>query len=489
MVSTSTIIIIVICTLLVAVGGLGAFYFKTQEDAAQAAVIARENAAKAEADRKAAEERASAAEARVATAKTEYQKAEEQLEIAKLEAAALKFSTDAGKSAVEAKLISASRAFEEASARLKEAEQSNLTEQEELNTARKLAEAARIELEAAEESARIVAEAEATGAAIIAQGGADATSLEGDAASLIEEANNTATTIRDLAAGICKGTCPGTLSSQHLAYKLVTQSDGNLVLYGYNNKVHWSSGTSGRGIAPYKLVMQTDGNLVLYDTTTTPIWSSGTAGKGKAPYRVVMQNDRNLVIYDAANTALWSTGTAHRNFTIRGYDTNASNDEGGHVRFLDRQHVNCGDDALNRFQLTRPSGNTISYRVHCLEGVNNSSTGWNYTAVNSDGGGNMTVLKNHKVDCGNKAISEFVLRNPAKTAQIKYAFRCSNLPHTGQCREMVTSYDADGSGNSVYLDRQNVSCGEGEAMSSFVLEQNSSKNRVRYNYKCCAMPT
>jgi len=488
MVSTSTIIIIVICTLLVAVGGLGAFYFKTQEDAAQAAVIARENAAKAEADRKAAEERASAAEARVATAKTEYQKAEEQLEIAKLEAAALKFSTDAGKSAVEAKLISASRAFEEASARLKEAEQSNLTEQEELNTARKLAEAARIELEAAEDSARIVAEAEATGAAIIAQGGADATSLEGDAASLIEEANNTATTIRDLAAGICKGTCPGTLSSQHLAYKLVTQNDGNLVLYGYNNKVHWSSGTSGRGIAPYKLVMQTDGNLVLYDTTTTPIWSSGTAGKGKAPYRVVMQNDRNLVIYDAANTALWSTGTTHRNFTIRGYDTNADDDGGGNVIFLDRQHVNCGDDALNRFQLTRPSGNRISYRVHCLEGVNNSSTGWNYTGGNSDGGGNMTVLKNHKVDCGDKAISEFVLRRPTGT-QINYAFRCSNLPHTGQCREMVTSYDADGSGNSVYLDRQNVSCGEGEAMSSFVLEQNSSKNRVRYNYKCCAMPT
>jgi len=54
---------------------------------------------------------------------------------------------------------------------------------------------------------------------------------------------------------------------------------------------------------------------------------------------------------------------------------------------------------------------------------------------------------------------------------------------------MVTSYDADGGGNSVYLDRQNVSCGEGEAMSSFVLEQNSTNNRVRYNYKCCAMPT
>ena len=44
----------------------------------------------------------------------------------------------------------------------------------------------------------------------------------------------------------------------------------------------------------YRLVYQTDGNLVLYDAARTPLWSTGTAGT--SPGRVVMQNDGNLVI-------------------------------------------------------------------------------------------------------------------------------------------------------------------------------------------------
>jgi hypothetical protein len=190
------------------------------------------------------------------------------------------------------------------------------------------------------------------------------------------------------------------------------QNDGNLVVRNVDDGAVWTSETAGRGTAPYKLVMQDDGNLVIYDVDGSATWNSGTAGQGTGPYRLVMQNDRNLVIFDSTDTALWSSGTTTRKFSIRGHNTNADQDGGGNVVYLDRQHVNCGDDALTRFQLTRPSANTISYRVHCMEGINSGSTDWKYTNASEDGSGNMVYLDRQHVNCGNTPISEFWLRRP-----------------------------------------------------------------------------
>jgi hypothetical protein len=60
------------------------------------------------------------------SARSAYELAEEQLELAKLSAASSKFTTDAEKSKAEADLIVASRNLEIASARLVEAERSEL---------------------------------------------------------------------------------------------------------------------------------------------------------------------------------------------------------------------------------------------------------------------------------------------------------------------------------------------------------------------------
>jgi hypothetical protein len=58
----------------------------------------------------------------------------------------------------------------------------------------------------------------------------------------------------------------------------------------------------------YKLIYQTDGNLVLYRTSDNyPLWSSGTAGQPAG--RCVMQTDGNLVIYRPDNVPIWNTGT------------------------------------------------------------------------------------------------------------------------------------------------------------------------------------
>jgi hypothetical protein len=107
----------------------------------------------------------------------------------------------------------------------------------------------------------------------------------------------------------CSGPCVPTLTSQNGAYTMVTQTDGNYVMYDSSGKPRWATGTTGRGTGPYKTVMQSDGNLVLYDSNGAALWSSKTAGVGKPPYRLIMQNDGNLVIYDANNYTPWASQT------------------------------------------------------------------------------------------------------------------------------------------------------------------------------------
>ncbi|WP_051294088.1 hypothetical protein [Pseudoduganella violaceinigra] len=60
----------------------------------------------------------------------------------------------------------------------------------------------------------------------------------------------------------------------------------------------------------YRLVMQTDGNLVLYQIvggTQKALWWSGTAGSGAS--NAVMQLDGNLVVTRPDNSVIWSTKT------------------------------------------------------------------------------------------------------------------------------------------------------------------------------------
>ena len=88
-------------------------------------------------------------------------------------------------------------------------------------------------------------------------------------------------------------------------YKLLLQTDGNLVLYS-PNRATWATGTDGKQVS--FLAMQLDGNLVLYDKSGRPLWYSGTAGRGSL--RLVVQQDGNLVLYDHINRPFWHTVTA-----------------------------------------------------------------------------------------------------------------------------------------------------------------------------------
>ncbi|MCX6251741.1 MAG: hypothetical protein NTX61_13440 [Bacteroidetes bacterium] len=83
------------------------------------------------------------------------------------------------------------------------------------------------------------------------------------------------------------------------------QKDGDLVLYNYDDRSIWASGTAGSGAV--SCYMQGDGNLVLSDSVGNAIWETGTSGHTGAT--LVLQDDRNLVISYKKGKVLWDTKT------------------------------------------------------------------------------------------------------------------------------------------------------------------------------------
>lgn len=94
------------------------------------------------------------------------------------------------------------------------------------------------------------------------------------------------------------------LISSNGAYRLVFQSDGNLVLYAANGTVIWASGTQGSGAD--RFVFQRDGNLVIYRGSEA-IWSS--ASQGSSATALVLKDNGSLVLYDGTDV-VWSAGNA-----------------------------------------------------------------------------------------------------------------------------------------------------------------------------------
>lgn len=87
-------------------------------------------------------------------------------------------------------------------------------------------------------------------------------------------------------------------------YRLIMQSDGNLVVYNnYTSKACWSSKTNGWPGA--YAIMQPDGNLVVYSSGGVSLFDTGTQNNYNA--RVRVQTDGNLVVYSAAGSPLWAS--------------------------------------------------------------------------------------------------------------------------------------------------------------------------------------
>ena len=94
---------------------------------------------------------------------------------------------------------------------------------------------------------------------------------------------------------------------QTTLYKLVMQSDGNLVLYNKTTgATMWATNTVRTGANSYRFSFQTDGNAVVYDKNNSVLWASGSTGKNGNKF--VVQADGNMVMYNGTN-AIWASNT------------------------------------------------------------------------------------------------------------------------------------------------------------------------------------
>ncbi|WP_309112017.1 hypothetical protein [Saccharothrix sp.] len=84
-------------------------------------------------------------------------------------------------------------------------------------------------------------------------------------------------------------------------FRLVMQSDGNLVLYTATGEALWHTHTHGSG-ATYA-VLQPDGNFVLYTPAGVAKWHTNTWNTTSD--RLVVQNDSNVVLYQSDALAQW----------------------------------------------------------------------------------------------------------------------------------------------------------------------------------------
>lgn len=95
------------------------------------------------------------------------------------------------------------------------------------------------------------------------------------------------------------------LLSRNNLYRLVMQSNGNLVLRNKLGEAVWQSGTYRY---PGSVVtMQADGNLVVRRPGGKAVWASKTAGHAGSV--IIMQSDGNLVIRRPGGQATWASGT------------------------------------------------------------------------------------------------------------------------------------------------------------------------------------
>ncbi|XP_063683609.1 coadhesin-like [Bolinopsis microptera] len=119
------------------------------------------------------------------------------------------------------------------------------------------------------------------------------------------------------ASGCCSGnTCFGgsstfvalkigeTLYSNNRKYRLVMQTDSNLVIYCDGGSAIWNSDTMDKGVQD-GLYFQGDQNLVLYYDGGP--WSANSYNSGGK--NLVMQDDGNLVLYKDNGEAVWNTET------------------------------------------------------------------------------------------------------------------------------------------------------------------------------------
>ena len=169
-------------------------------------------------------------------------------------------------------------------------------------------------------------------------------------------------------------------------------------------------------------------------------------------------------------------------------NTGWNSDGWGSLVYFDRHRVYCGGsgNVLTAFYLRR-NGGSIRYNYKCCRLKRTICYNQpRYTGWNSDGGGNTIYLDRHSVNCGDYGyINHFQLKRGGRNVQ--YYYTCCHLYSSYRstwCYNRYTRFTDTGRGKNYYLDRQTVQCNSRYFLTRFEM-QTSGPYRWRYFYRCC----
>ncbi len=246
---------------------------------------------------------------------------------------------------------------------------------------------------------------------------------------------------------------------------------------------------------------------MLYDSTRKVIWKTDTNGKGSGephresntltfyltcfsfsnigPYSFEMQSDCNLVLYDINRNPTWSSDSVPplAGVTTGGDAKTYSLNGGKTTNLFDVNSACSGNGVINKFDFNRENGQTGKIPLSCYSSSDFGSPQGAKTASNDGGGGAIEFLDRHNVVCSaGNALSSFALRKDGNN--IFYDYTCSAVPFLGQCSKRTSKQGGRDNLNTLF----NVggpSCNAYEVMTQFNFESLSG-NQHRFSYTCCS---
>lgn len=326
--------------------------------------------------------------------------------------------------------------------------------------------------------------------------------------------------------GINYGLCENKISSSTI--DLVMNDDGNLIIYDKNGNFKWSSESGGKGTGPYKLMMKTNGQLVIYDSKDVIIWETQKNNIGKGPYTLTVKDDKNVVISSPYNQRVWSSRVDRKYNVLNntnyiegdinnfyGSITECKNECDYNKKcnsfFYDETLKKCFLKNVDKNALPKYNTKNVMYKVSGTNIKSFKDIERKYNLIeNTDYNdqGNIKTMKGSNIDCmrecdSTKGCNSFFYSNEGECS-LK-GLNTNNTPNfnsNGSLYEAVgsglksyldltptfnilknqnTEFNSSGGGNTIFLDRQNVNCGD-YGLNNFRLSSNNSN--VRYDYSC-----
>ena len=164
-------------------------------------------------------------------------------------------------------------------------------------------------------------------------------------------------------------------------------------------------------------------------------------------------------------------------------NTDLSSDNRGSSFALANHNINCENNGIKQFHLKRGVNGDIKYEFTCSDG-NLGTSSIKKTDINGGGNGDTAFLDRHNIDCGNnKILSQVHLNKIQGQDAIQFDYTCKESDGPLTCRNIMTPLNSWGSGNNIYLDRHDINCNDDEALNQFNLFKTG--DQIQYKYSCC----